>query len=51
MTEKEIIDYVSDWLEKRYIKEYFTNKEQKYVLTKPELIKFIQKIFQLMEKE
>lgn len=51
MSEKEIIDYVSDWLQKRYIKEYFTNKEQRYSFTKPELIKFIQKIFQLMEKE
>lgn len=40
--------YVKEWLEARYIKEYFVDKDQKYVFTKPELIKFIEKIIKLI---
>lgn len=46
--ELDSIKYVIDWLEARYIREYFVDKDQKYVFTKPELIKFIKKIFDLM---
>ena len=41
--ELDSLKYVKDWLEARYIKEYFIDKEQKYGFTKPELIKFIEK--------
>ena len=33
--ELDSLKYVKDWLEARYIKEYFIDKEQKYGFTKP----------------
>ena len=41
------LEFVKEWLEARYIKEYFVDKEQKYVFAKHDLIKFIEKIIDL----
>lgn len=41
------LEFVKEWLEARYIKEYFVDKEQKYVFAKHDLIKFIEKIINL----
>ena len=49
-SDKHFIDNVmfDETLEARYIKEYFIDKEQKYVFAKHDLIKFIEKIIDLM---